>query len=152
MDFELSEEQRAFARTAREFARAEFAPHAAQWDAEGIFPKEAIAKAGELGFWGLHAPESIEGLALPRLDATLRWRRWRRSIRRPPPSSPSTTWRPGNVCNEALQLHGGCGSPSEFPLERLVRDTRVHQIREGTDEIMRVIVSRKLPEGESDIR
>ncbi|MGK6306871.1 acyl-CoA dehydrogenase family protein [Variovorax sp. DT-64] len=71
MDFELSEEQRAFAHTAREFALAEFAPHAAQWDAEAIFPKEAIAKAGELGFCGLYAPERIEGLALPRLDATL---------------------------------------------------------------------------------
>ncbi len=71
MDFELSEEQRAFAQTARQFALAEFAPHAAQWDAEAIFPKEAIAKAGELGFCGLYAPERIEGLALPRLDATL---------------------------------------------------------------------------------
>ncbi len=71
MDFELSEEQRAFAHTAREFALSEFAPHAGRWDAEGIFPKEAIAKAGELGFCGLYAPERIEGLALPRLDATL---------------------------------------------------------------------------------
>jgi alkylation response protein AidB-like acyl-CoA dehydrogenase len=71
MDFELSEEQRAFAETAREFAAAEFAPHAARWDAESIFPKEAIAKAGELGFCGLYAPERIGGLALPRLDATL---------------------------------------------------------------------------------
>ena len=50
MDFELTEEQRAFAQTARDFAQAELAPHAAHWDAEGIFPKEAIAKAGELGF------------------------------------------------------------------------------------------------------
>ena len=71
MDFELSEEQRAFAQTARDFAQAEFAPHAAQWDAEAIFPKEAIAKAGELGFCGLYAPEAAGGLALPRLDATL---------------------------------------------------------------------------------
>lgn len=71
MDFELSEEQRAFAQTARDFALAEFAPHAARWDAEAIFPREAIAKAGELGFCGLYAPESIGGLALPRLDATL---------------------------------------------------------------------------------
>ncbi|RDD91711.1 acyl-CoA dehydrogenase [Acidovorax sp. BoFeN1] len=71
MDFELTEEQRAFAQTARDFAQAELAPHAAQWDAEGIFPKEAIAKAGELGFCGLYAPEAAGGLALPRLDATL---------------------------------------------------------------------------------
>lgn len=71
MDFELSEDQRAFADTARQFAQAELAPHAARWDAEGIFPVEAIAKAGELGFCGLYAPESIGGLQLPRLDATL---------------------------------------------------------------------------------
>ena len=71
MDFELNEDQRAFAQTARDFAVAELAPHAAEWDAQAIFPKETIAKAGELGFCGLYAPESIGGLALPRLDATL---------------------------------------------------------------------------------
>ena len=71
MDFELSQDQRAFADTARAFAQAELAPHAAQWDAEGIFPRQAIAKAGELGFCGLYAPENAGGLALPRLDATL---------------------------------------------------------------------------------
>ncbi|AMD00494.1 Acyl-CoA dehydrogenase [Halomonas chromatireducens] len=49
-----------------------------------------------------------------------------------------------NVCNDALQLHGGYGYLREFPLERMVRDTRVHQILEGTNEIMRVIVARRL--------
>ena len=48
------------------------------------------------------------------------------------------------VCNEALQLHGGYGYICEYPLERLVRDTRVHQILEGTNEIMRLIVARRL--------
>ena len=48
------------------------------------------------------------------------------------------------VCNEALQLLGGYGYIREYPMERHVRDTRVHQILEGTNEIMRVIVSRKL--------
>ena len=71
MNFDLSEEQQAFAATARAFALAELAPHAAHWDAEAIFPKEAIAKAGELGFCGLYAPENAGGLALPRLDATM---------------------------------------------------------------------------------
>nr|WP_312987738.1 acyl-CoA dehydrogenase family protein [Comamonas koreensis] len=71
MDFELSEDQRAFADTARAFAQAELAPHAAHWDAQAVFPREAIAKAGELGFCGLYAPENAGGLALPRLDATL---------------------------------------------------------------------------------
>ena len=49
-----------------------------------------------------------------------------------------------NVCNDALQLFGGYGYIKEYPLERHVRDTRVHQILEGTNEIMRVIVSRRL--------
>lgn len=49
-----------------------------------------------------------------------------------------------NVCNEALQLHGGYGYIKEYPLERLVRDTRVHQILEGTNEIMRLISARRL--------
>ncbi len=49
-----------------------------------------------------------------------------------------------SVCNEALQLHGGYGYIREYPLERLVRDTRVHQILEGTNEIMRVIIARRL--------
>ena len=71
MNFELSEDQRAFAQTARDFAQAELAPHAAHWDAECIFPRESIAKAGELGFCGLYTPENAGGLALPRLDATM---------------------------------------------------------------------------------
>jgi alkylation response protein AidB-like acyl-CoA dehydrogenase len=71
VNFELSEEQNAFAQTAREFAQAEFASHAARWDAESFFPKDAIGRAGELGFCGLYAPERIGGLGLPRLDATL---------------------------------------------------------------------------------
>lgn len=49
-----------------------------------------------------------------------------------------------DVCNDALQLHGGYGYIKEFPLERHVRDTRVHQILEGTNEIMRVIIGRRL--------
>ncbi|MDC1260501.1 acyl-CoA dehydrogenase family protein [Pseudomonadota bacterium] len=49
-----------------------------------------------------------------------------------------------DICNMALQIHGGYGYLKDFPLERLVRDLRVHQILEGTNEIMRVIISRKL--------
>jgi alkylation response protein AidB-like acyl-CoA dehydrogenase len=71
MDFELNDDQRAFAESARAFAQAELAPHAAHWDRESIFPREAIAKAGELGFCGLYAPENAGGLQLPRLDATM---------------------------------------------------------------------------------
>ncbi|OZG75501.1 acyl-CoA dehydrogenase [Hahella sp. CCB-MM4] len=49
-----------------------------------------------------------------------------------------------NICNDALQLHGGYGYIREYPLERYVRDSRVHQILEGTNEIMRVIIARRI--------
>ncbi|MBJ7264211.1 MAG: acyl-CoA dehydrogenase family protein [Burkholderiaceae bacterium] len=55
------------------------------------------------------------------------------------------------ICNEALQLHGGYGYIREYPLERLLRDSRVHQILEGTNEIMRVIVARRLLADEGDV-
>ncbi len=48
------------------------------------------------------------------------------------------------VANAALQLHGGYGYLSEYGIERIVRDLRVHQILEGTNEIMRLIVGRDL--------
>lgn len=50
------------------------------------------------------------------------------------------------VCNEALQLHGGYGYLREYPIERFLRDSRVHQILEGTNEIMRVIIGRRILE------
>ena len=48
------------------------------------------------------------------------------------------------VCNEALQIFGGYGYMQEYPLERHVRDVRVHQILEGTNEIMRIIIGRRM--------
>ncbi len=48
------------------------------------------------------------------------------------------------ITNDALQLHGGYGYLRDFPLERILRDLRVHQILEGTNEIMRVIIAREL--------
>ena len=48
------------------------------------------------------------------------------------------------IANQALQLHGGYGYLRDYPVERIVRDLRVHQILEGTNEIMRVIISREL--------
>ena len=47
------------------------------------------------------------------------------------------------VANQALQLHGGYGYIQEYGVERIVRDLRVHQILEGTNEVMRVIIARK---------
>ena len=49
-----------------------------------------------------------------------------------------------NVCDQALQLYGGYGYIKEYPMERYFRDVRVHQILEGTNEIMRLIIARRL--------
>ncbi len=49
-----------------------------------------------------------------------------------------------NIVNEALQIHGGYGYLKDYGLEKLVRDLRVHQILEGTNEIMRVVIARKV--------
>lgn len=48
------------------------------------------------------------------------------------------------ICDEALQLHGGYGYIKEYPIERYFRDTRVHRILEGTNEVMKVIVAKSL--------
>lgn len=71
MDFSLSEDQKHFIETARNFARKEMQPHAAKWDAESIFPVEVIKNAANLGFCGLYSPEESGGLGLSRLDSSL---------------------------------------------------------------------------------
>jgi len=48
------------------------------------------------------------------------------------------------IANDALQLHGGYGYLADYQVERIVRDLRVHQILEGTNEIMRMIIGRSL--------
>ena len=67
----LSEEQAAYREAARDFALAQLAPHAAHWDAHSVFPREAIAQAGELGFCGLYVDEASGGSGLTRLDAAI---------------------------------------------------------------------------------
>ncbi|MGI2997697.1 acyl-CoA dehydrogenase family protein [Vibrio alginolyticus] len=71
MDFELNEDQRAFADTAQQFADERLAPMAAEWDEKQIFPKDVLREAGELGFLSLYTPEEHGGLGLSRLDASI---------------------------------------------------------------------------------
>jgi alkylation response protein AidB-like acyl-CoA dehydrogenase len=71
MNFELNEDQVAFAQTAKQFAETEMAPFAAQWDKEHHFPVDVIKKAGELGFCSLYTPEDAGGLGLSRLDSSI---------------------------------------------------------------------------------
>ena len=71
MDFSLTDEQKAYTDTARQFMQKELAPNAAEWDAESHFPVDVIRRAGELGFCGLYTPEEEGGLGLSRLDSSL---------------------------------------------------------------------------------
>lgn len=71
MDFELSEEQRAFQGVARQFAAAELAPYAADWDQRCHFPVEALRAAAKLGFAGITTSEAHGGAGLSRLDAAI---------------------------------------------------------------------------------
>lgn len=71
MDFELNEDQRAFAETAQQFAMDELAPMAAEWDEKQLFPKDVLKAAGELGFLSLYTPEEQGGLQLSRLDSSI---------------------------------------------------------------------------------
>ena len=71
MNFSLTEDQKAFAQTAKQFALQELAPNAAKWDKQHYFPKEVIKKAGELGFCSLYTPEESGGMGLSRLDSSI---------------------------------------------------------------------------------
>lgn len=71
MNFTLDEEQLAFQEAARSFAEKEFMPYASLWDAEKVFPKEAISKAASLGFCGLYSSEEVGGLGISRLSSAI---------------------------------------------------------------------------------
>ena len=71
MNFELNDDQQAYIASAKAFSDKEFAPHAAHWDAESVFAKDALKAAGELGFMGMYTPEAAGGLGMGRLDASL---------------------------------------------------------------------------------
>ncbi|ELA9360841.1 acyl-CoA dehydrogenase family protein [Vibrio parahaemolyticus] len=71
MDFELNEDQLAFAEVAKQFADQMLAPHAAEWDENHHFPKDVLRQAGELGFLSIYTPPDHGGLGLSRLDAAI---------------------------------------------------------------------------------
>ncbi len=67
----MTEEQQQIRDLAREFAEGELRPHAEEWDREAKFPREVIAKLGELGFLGMLVPEEYDGLGLDTLSYLL---------------------------------------------------------------------------------
>ncbi|GFX76901.1 isobutyryl-CoA dehydrogenase, mitochondrial [Trichonephila clavipes] len=72
----------------------------------------------------------------------------KRQIGRPwqPPAPNNPVWQPyrGIIINNALQLHGGYGYLKDYPVQQYFRDTRVHQILEGTSEVMLMLISRDM--------
>src|SRR5215213_1962258 len=71
MDFDLTEDQRAFQATARQFARDEMAPRARGWDQNETFPVPELRQAAALGFGGIYVKDDVGGSALSRLDAAI---------------------------------------------------------------------------------
>jgi alkylation response protein AidB-like acyl-CoA dehydrogenase len=71
MDFELSDDQRAFQATARQFARDKMMPRARDWDEGEVFPVDTLRQAAALGFGGIYVKDDVGGSDLSRLDATI---------------------------------------------------------------------------------
>jgi alkylation response protein AidB-like acyl-CoA dehydrogenase len=115
------QERRAFGRTLSEFQALQFrlADMATEWEAARLMVHRAAA--------ALDAGEA---------DATMRCAMAKRY-------ATDVCFR---ICDEALQLHGGYGYLKDYQVERYLRDLRVHRILEGTNEIMRVIIARRLLE------
>ena len=71
MNFNLSEDQKAFQSLARDFAQKELQDQAAEWDEKKIFPKEVVKKSAEMGFCGLYLKEDVGGIGCSRLDTAI---------------------------------------------------------------------------------
>ncbi|HUJ02232.1 MAG TPA: acyl-CoA dehydrogenase family protein, partial [Rhizomicrobium sp.] len=71
MDFELTDDERAIEAAARRFAAERLAPNAAKWDAEEIFPVDAMREAAALGFAGIYVKSDVGGSEMRRLDAAI---------------------------------------------------------------------------------
>jgi len=71
MDFDLSEDQRAFQATARQFAREQMMPFARDWDENEVFPVDTLREAAALGFGGIYVRDDVGGSSLSRLDGTI---------------------------------------------------------------------------------
>lgn len=91
MDFELNEDQIAFADMARAFAQNELEPNAAEWDQEAIFPIEVLQKAGELGFCSLYTPRWVAWALAGWMPVSFS-NSWPWGAPPPPLTSRSITW------------------------------------------------------------
>ena len=135
MDFDLTEDQRAFQATARAYVleRRAFGKTLSEFQALQF---KLADMATELEAARLMVHRAAVALDNRAADATMRCAMAKRF-------ATDVCFR---IVDEALQLHGGYGYIREYGIERYLRDLRVHRILEGTNEIMRVIIARKLLE------
>lgn len=152
MNFELDPDQMAFQATARQFADAELAPHAAAWDEACTFPVEALRAAAALGFAGIYVQDDVGGSGLSRLDAALIFEELARGctstaayisihnmvawmIDRFGSDEQRHRWLPGLVAMERFASYGltepGAGSDAAGLQTRAVRDSD-HYVLNGS--------------------
>ena len=147
MHFALNEDQIAVRAMARDFAAEKIPPHALRWDEQKHFPVEVMREAAKFGIGSVYIRYDVGGSGMSR---------WRAAAALDRKDFDATMLcamakRFGSdvgfeVADQARQLHGGYGYLSAYGVEKMVRDLRVHQILEGTNEIMRLIVARKMIE------
>jgi alkylation response protein AidB-like acyl-CoA dehydrogenase len=135
----VSPEKEQIRDTLRAFAQEQLAPKAAQWDMTAQFSREELRALGELGVCGMVVPETGSGApdgASRRLPQG----------RRPPLSERKlfASEMAEKVCSDAIQIHGGYGYVSDFPVKRIYLDVRVCQIYEGASDIRRLVIGRSL--------
>jgi alkylation response protein AidB-like acyl-CoA dehydrogenase len=125
--FYLTDEQRMVRDLARKIARERVAPNAARYDEAEAYPEDSLRALIAAGLYGIRVPEAHGGTAMGALAlARARWT----------PASPATrTRRPWPS-----------GYTREFPVERYMRDAKVMQIYEGTNQIERVVIAKELLE------
>ncbi|MFJ7494231.1 acyl-CoA dehydrogenase family protein [Streptomyces sp. NPDC097727] len=129
----FTREHDAFRETVRTFLTKEVLPHYEQWERDGIVSREAWLAAGRQGLLGLVAPEEYGGGGSTdyRYSAVLAEEFTRAGA-------------PGHVADRCLQLHGGYGYMTEYPVAKAFTDGRIQTIYGGATEIMKEIIGRSL--------
>ena len=173
MDFELTAEQKEIRALARDFALAEVAPVIRRFDEAHEFPHEILAKLGKTGllgaldealkymkqrsafgrtlaeFNGLQGMiadmgTEVEAARLLTLRAALLKDRGQPARVAASMAKVFASEVAMKAATKALQIHGGAGYITEFPIERMFRDAKLTEIGEGTSEIQRMVIAREL--------
>lgn len=160
--FDLTDDHRAIA-DGRQFADHQLAPHAVEWGRTEHLPLDVLEQvrvpaANRLGAEGDGFKIAMSGLNGGRinigasslgggraaLEKSLAYSADRKAFGKSAMAKKFATDAGFDVANRALQIHGGYGYLAEYGIEKIVRDLRVHQILEGSNEIMQLLIARSL--------